>query len=153
MQELRKTFISDLRNIMYSLNEEGALSWFNAAHNSAQSCPQWQKYLEKLWDRRLLWAHCYRHSADVRGNNTNNYCERTIGIYKDNVLCRTVAYNAIALANFIVTVMEKYYQSKLREFANGRVSGPHLLLAQLLKKAKFIASADMIKKYIFNPLN
>ena len=76
--------------------------------------------LKKHFERRREWTFCDRQHLIIRGHNTNNYSESTIRIIKDIVLCRTKAFNVVALTDFIITVWEKFLCLKLIEFANGR---------------------------------
>lgn len=131
--------MNDFRGILYAQDEDSATECYNAALAAGSAHPNWQQYLENLWERKTEWATCYRLFPEIRGNNTNNVVERSVGIYKDNVLHRSTAYNAVALVNFIVTTMETFYKSKLRAFAYCRNSNAHLMLDQLLSKAKYIS--------------
>ena len=57
--------------------------------------PKLQSHFELLWERRQFWALSFRLRLPMRGNNTNNYVERSFGIMKDIVFARTQAYNSI----------------------------------------------------------
>lgn len=46
---------------------------------------------------------------------------RTVGILKDVVLCRVKAYNAPALASFLLTDFEKFFVQKMIDVATGRL--------------------------------
>ena len=72
------------------------------------------KYLRALWERKELWCMAWRTSHH-RGHHKNNFAEVTVRLYKDKVLCRAKAYNAIALIDFTVRVMEDYYKNRLRD--------------------------------------
>ena len=80
--------------------------------------PQLQKYFELLWKRRNFWALSYRSGLPTRGNNTNNYVERSFGILKDIVFARTQAFNCIQVFQFIITNMERFYERRILGFAN-----------------------------------
>lgn len=49
---------------------------------------QYFSYLGTLVQRREEWAIAFRAGAVLRGHHTNNYCEATMCIIKDNVLNR-----------------------------------------------------------------
>ncbi|CAB4429129.1 unnamed protein product [Rhizophagus irregularis] len=51
--------------------------------------PQLHKHFELMWERRSIWALSFRSELHIRGNNTNNYIERSFGIIKDIVFART----------------------------------------------------------------
>ncbi len=52
------------------------------------------------------------------GNNTNNYIERSFGIFKDIIFARTQAYNIIQVFQFITMSMERFYARRLLGIAN-----------------------------------
>ena len=82
-----------------------------------------------------------------QGHHTNNFAEVTVRLYKDVVLCRAKAYNAVSLIDFTVQIMETYYRSRLQDLANGRVSGQRLLLDKLHRKASYLISCDRVTDY------
>ena len=57
--------------------------------------PLLHKYFELLWQRHCFWALSFRSKLYMRGNNTNNYVERSFSILKDIVFARTQAYNYV----------------------------------------------------------
>jgi len=121
---------------------------YDEALNSetATEYPNYQTYLAKWWERRQLWCLAWRNEQH-RGNHTNNFAEITVRLYKDVVLCRAKAYNAVSLIDFTVQVMECYYRNRLRDFANGRLSAQRLLLDKLNMKASNLTSCDQITDY------
>jgi len=54
----------------------------------------------------------------TRGNNTNNYVERSFGILKDIIFARTQAFNSVQVFQFVTTNMERFYEWRLLDFAN-----------------------------------
>lgn len=90
--------------------------------------PQLRKHFEILWERRCFWALSFRSELYMRGNNTNNYVERSFGILKDLVFARTQAYNCVQVFQFITMNMERFYVLRLLSFAH-RHPG-HLRLAK-----------------------
>lgn len=76
----------------------------------------------------------YRN-ATIYGHHTNNFSEVNVRLFKDFVLSRNIAYNAVALVDFICTCMEQYYQKRLRNFVNGRNETARYLYEDQLKKA------------------
>lgn len=60
------------------------------------------------------------------------------------VLSRSKAFNLIALVEFVVTRMETYYQSRLVEFANGRLRTQQIMLERALVKCKAICSESIV---------
>ena len=65
-------------------------------------------------------------------------------LYKDMVLGRAKAYNAVSLVDFTIKVMEEYYRNYLRDFANWRISVQRLALEKLSHKASYLQSCDQI---------
>lgn len=55
-----------------------------------------ENHLTNLWNRREEWCLPYRCDVVTRGNNTNNYCESSIRIFKDIVLQRCKVFNMCA---------------------------------------------------------
>ena len=106
--------------------------------------PEWARYITNYWNRKEDWALAYR-DALTHGHQTNNYSEITVRLFKDVVLNRNKAYNAIALIDFSCTLMEEYYQRRLRNFVNGRDATNRLFLTKQLKKIEYL-QMEKIKK-------
>nr|XP_054924601.1 uncharacterized protein LOC126528195 [Dermacentor andersoni] len=79
------------------------------------------------------WVQMYRTNLATRGHNTNNYSEASIRILKDVVLCRTKAYNAVALVEIIVSTWEKYFETRLLRHAHHREASHRLTFEHLLQ--------------------
>ncbi|CAB5326218.1 unnamed protein product [Rhizophagus irregularis] len=90
--------------------------------------PQLRKHFELLWKRRCFWALSFRSELHMRGNNINNYIERSFGILKDIVFARTQAYNCVQVFQFVTTTMERFYALRLLSLAH-RHTG-HLQIAK-----------------------
>ena len=88
--------------------------------------PAYQDYLKKAIDRKKEWALCYRSQLRTRGNNTDNYTESMIFVFKCVVLRRMRAYNLIELFHFITEDLEMYFQRKLLSLAFGKPQNLHL---------------------------
>ena len=86
----------------------------------------YQGYLNKAIDRRKEWALCYRTDLRTRGNNTDNYTESMIFVFKCVVLRRMRAYNLIELFRFITEDLEMYFQQKPLSLAFGKPQNLHL---------------------------
>jgi len=95
---------------------------------------QFSNYLDKLWDRKEEWCLAYRLDVVNRGNNTNNYAEATFRVIKDIILTRLKAYNSLALLDFIVVVLEKYYCGRLLKASFGRLEKPYLIFQKVQDK-------------------
>lgn len=90
-----------------------------------QKYPVYQDYLKKAIDRKKEWALCYRSELRTRGNNTDNYTESMIFVFKCVVLRRMRAYNLIELFHFITEDLEMYFQRKLLSLAFGKPQNLH----------------------------
>ncbi|CAB5396223.1 unnamed protein product [Rhizophagus irregularis] len=72
-------------------------------------------HFELLWNRRQFWA---RTRLPMRGNNTNNYIERSFGMLKDIIFARTQAFNPVQIFHFITMSMERFYARRLLGIAH-----------------------------------
>ena len=133
---------------MYSVTEDEATNAFEEAiySETASEYENYQKYLKAWWERKDLWCLAWRTERH-RGHHTNNFAEVTVRLYKDMVLGRAKAYNAVSLVDFTVRVMEDYYRCRLRDFANGRISAQRLALEKLSRKASYLNSCDQIDDF------
>ena len=78
--------------------------------------------INMTWEKRKLWAHCYRKSLLIRGTHTNNYAEAGIKIIlKELVFGKVKAYNLLQMFYFVVDTLELYYKRKLLNIANNRI--------------------------------
>ena len=91
--------------------------------------------------RRVLWCQTYRKAATA-GNETNNFAEATVHVFKDVVLRRFKAYNPVALIVCIGSWMEEYYSDRLVEFI--KKPGQHFLLERLEKKSAYLQNQTQI---------
>ena len=71
-----------------------------------------------MWERRQFWALSFRVGLPTRGNNTNNYVERSFGILKDIIFAKTQTYNIVQVFQFVVRNMERFYERRLLEIAH-----------------------------------
>lgn len=88
----------------------------------------------KFLDRKKEWAKIFRKDLLSRGHHTNNYVEASIRILKDIILCRTKAYNAVALVAFVANVWEDYFLKRLLHYAYQRVHRPQQIYNNLCKR-------------------
>lgn len=139
----RKGLMQMFQRILYAVTEEEAEIAYQLVCRT-KKYNNFAAHVENLWGRRQQW--CYAYSVpQMRGHHTNNFSEITVRIFKDNVLTRCKAYNAIALVDLIVSVFERFYKDRLLNFAHGRVTLQHLLFGKLMKRADYISDADLIK--------
>lgn len=74
----------------------------------------------RYWERKSEWALCYRQTALVRNNQTNNYAEAAMRVLKDKVFERVKAFNLTQMVDFVLTRLEGYYERKLLDAAHNR---------------------------------
>jgi hypothetical protein len=118
-KEDRMPIMKKMKEIVYALSASNMNTCYNELkQNFYQLYPQLQRHFELLWERRHLWALSFRSGLLIRGNNTNNYVERSFGILKDIVFARTQAYNCVQVFQFVISNMERFYERRLIGFAN-----------------------------------
>jgi hypothetical protein len=144
-KEDRQPLMVGFRKVLYATQESDAAQLCAELLNDAVDYPGFQGYVEELWERREEWCMAYRYIPGLRGNHTNNYAEVTVRLFKDNILTRCKAFNLVALIDFIVFVMDKYYRNRLQRFANGRITAYFILFEKLLSSCKYITSGDQIQ--------
>ncbi|XP_070394291.1 uncharacterized protein Rab39 isoform X2 [Dermacentor albipictus] len=91
------------------------------------------------------WVQMYRRNLATKGHNTNNYSEASIRILKDVVLCRTKAYNAVALVEIIVSTWEKYFETRLLRHAHHREASRHLTFEHRLQDLPELPAGSVTK--------
>ena len=137
--------MQSFRSVLYSSDKTAAGELFNDLVQSAEQYENFQQHIEALWERREEWCLAWRNVPQRRGHHTNNYSEVTVRLFKDNILTRCKAYNAVALVDFIVAVMEPFYRNRLERFANGRVTMHHLLLEKSVKRSAYVKGQQDIQ--------
>jgi hypothetical protein len=123
---------------------------YNVFKQNFYNYPLLRKHFELLWNRRKFWALSFRVGLPIRGNNTNNYLERSFGILKDIIFARTQAYNPVQVFQFIITSMERFYTRRLLGLANKHPG--HLQIAKrfLCPGWETINSNSIQRTYIKN---
>lgn len=106
-------------------------------------------HFNQLWSRRSEWCLSYRHDAITRGNDTNNYCEASIRIFKDVVLQRCKVFNACALVDFIANTFEEYHKRRLLEFSNSRRHKLEITYLKFSQKCRNISKICQLTETIF----
>ena len=145
-KEDRVTLIQLVRSLVYSKSEV-ELKNKHASFTSSETAkkyPSFIKHMENLWEKRELWAHCFRNTLLIRGNHTNNYAESGIKILKDLIFGRVKAYNLVQMFYFVVETLELYYKRKLVNVAHNRLESYIALRFQGLNVKK-ISKADITK--------
>jgi hypothetical protein len=68
-------------------------------------------YIKNALERKEQWALCFTKGLLTRGNNTDNFTESMIFVFKCVILKRIRAYNLLELVKFITEDLEMYFQS------------------------------------------
>jgi len=141
----RQNKINEFRSLVNASSQQEACLLYNEAITSStgKKYSKWIAYLESYWIRKEKWCKAWRGVENL-GQHTNNYSEAAVRIFKDLVLNRCKAYNAVALLEFTVNVLELYYVRRLRAFAHSRNPTLRLLLDMQLKKCSYIQHKDQI---------
>lgn len=96
--------------------------------------PNYQEYVKRFFKKQQQWALGHRKNLIAGGNNTYNYPESMINIFKSVILQRMRVYNLIELFKFIKEDLEITFQRKLLALAFGRTQ--HLYLAPTSKNVQ-----------------
>ena len=111
--------MAKMKKILYaSSNTEMDKCYYEFKQEFYHSYSQLQKHFELLWERWCFWALSYRSGLPIRGNNTNNYVERSFGILKDIIFARTQAFNSVQVFQFVTMNMKRFYERRLLDFAH-----------------------------------
>ena len=144
----RPTPMKQFQRIMLATNDTEAELQFGYCVNSvlAAKYMHWKARVESYWTRRDQWCLAWS-SAVLHGHQTNHFSKVTVPRFKDIVLSRAKAYNAVALVDSVCTAMEQYYSRRLRDFAHSHVARPPpvLWMGQLLKRADYIQPSAIVQ--------
>lgn len=105
--------------------------------------PKFVKRFEIFYKRRTQWVQLHRLSILTRGNNTNNYAEASIRVLKEIVLCRTKAYNIVALVESVSKVWEEYFINRILDHAHVRKDEIQRKYTELYKKMSNITVKEI----------
>lgn len=125
--------MKEFQTILYSKSIVDAEHAYLKSIEENVNYPNWINYLENYWSYKQKQCLCFRDHTS-RGHVTNNYCEVTVRLFKDHVLCRVKAYNVLALIDLTCTALENYYKHRLKEFSDSINASSRLFLQQMIKK-------------------
>ena len=108
-------------------------------------------YIKNALQRKEEWALCFRKGLITRGNNTDNFTESMIFVFKCVILKRIRAYNLLELVKFITEDLEmyRYFQRKLLALAFGKPQNLHVTARCFGRDASTVA-LDNINRDIEN---
>lgn len=108
--------------VLYATDEDSFNEAVNNIQNLKDKFPTFVKRFENYLKRKNEWVLMYRRDILTKGNNTNNYAEACIRIFKEIILNRTKAYNVVALFEFICHVWEDYLILRILDHANNGIT-------------------------------
>lgn len=88
-----------------------------------QKYKQFLNYIENYRKRYQEWAMCYHKNLLTRGNDTNNYCEATFKVLKENISGRMKAFSIVQMFDYLTSTFERYYERRISESINNRLEG------------------------------
>ena len=118
----RPKHMNNFKKVVYSASEKEVEE---AKKNFLCQCEdneKLKKYFLNHWKDREEWCIFYRLGLITRAHNTNNYSEATFRVFKDIILCRLKAHNALSLLSFVANDLDEYYAKRLTNHAYGRVA-------------------------------
>jgi hypothetical protein len=117
-KEDRAPIMEKMKKILYSPLGSEMDMHYNEFKQKFYNYDLLRKHFDLLWNRRQFWAHSFRQGLPMRGNNTNNYIERSFGILKDIIFARTQAFNPVQIFHFVTMSMERFYARRLLGIAH-----------------------------------
>jgi hypothetical protein len=113
-KEDREFIMGKMKKILYAQSDtEMNAHYSEFGQKYYHQYPLLRKHFELLWERRCFWALSFRSALLIRGNNTNNYVERSFGLLKDIIFARTQAFNSVQVFRFVTENMERFYKRRL----------------------------------------
>ena len=86
----RTTIMEKMKKILYASSISEMETHYNEFKQSFYcSYPLLKKHFELLWERCHFWTHSFCSGLLIRGNNTNNYVERSFCTLKDIIFLRS----------------------------------------------------------------
>ena len=110
--EERQEIMKEFRKILFVDQIENFEEMFKIFLTRINHYQSLSVYFNALQKTQQDWALCYRDFF-IRGNNTNNLCERAFLRLKDSVLNRVKCSNVVHLAEYVTKVMTAEYQSEV----------------------------------------
>ncbi|KAE9526668.1 hypothetical protein AGLY_013316 [Aphis glycines] len=143
-KEDRTPMMNAFRKMIYAQTSEEAQKKYIETMNIRSNYPMWQKYITfHHWKYKENCCLAWRDHTN-RGNQTNNFSEVSVRIFKKNILCRVKAYNVISLIDFSCIKLEEYYKKNFLEFSNDRNS-----TAQDIDNEEFYVPSEKNKKMMY----
>lgn len=141
----RKRLMKLIQKLVFAENELELNAVFSELKDdqAAKKYKHFVNYTKNSMLRKSEWAICLRKRLLTRGNNTDNYTESMIFIFKCIILRRIRAYNLVELFKFIVEDLDRYFQRKLLALAFGKPQNLHIASRCFGKKASTVDLATI----------
>ena len=141
----RKALMKFIQNMVFAESELDLNTIFAGLKDdqTAKKYKNFLNYAKNSMLRKSEWAICLRKQLLTRGNNTDNYTESMIFIFKCIILRRIRAYNLLELFKFIVEDLDRYFQRKLLSLAFGKPQNLHIASRCFGQKASTVDLATI----------
>ncbi|XP_041476647.1 uncharacterized protein LOC121424873 isoform X1 [Lytechinus variegatus] len=117
----RPNHLQHMKRLIYADTAEQLEQLYQQSLQDPSISVKFKKHLTTYMTRKNMWAICLRNDLNIRGNNTNNFCEAAMRVLKDKVLERTKAFSVPQLVDFVSTFLQDHYYQRLIDVANGRL--------------------------------
>jgi hypothetical protein len=153
--DVRVSYMAQFRKIMYSSSISEATTNYETLHSSLEGNCKVKKHLMAIWERRAEWCLAFRMDVLNRSNNTNNYAEATFRVFKDIILCRLKAHNAISLLSFVAFELDEYYAMRLTSHSYDKIYRCSKIFVQTIDRGQILVDTyrEKLKKvgdYVFS---
>ncbi|XP_041469625.1 uncharacterized protein LOC121419295 isoform X4 [Lytechinus variegatus] len=140
-KEQRPNHLQHLKRLIYACTEEELEELYQESLQDTTLSDKFKEHLTGYYGRKEKWAIACRLDLQVRGNNTNNFCEAAMRVLKDKILERTKAFSIPQLADYMSTFLDEYYQQRLIDVANGRLQ--NVIASRYMPQEKSIKLHDI----------
>nr|XP_054770098.1 uncharacterized protein LOC129277934 isoform X2 [Lytechinus pictus] len=140
-KEQRPNHLQHLKRLIYACTEEELEELYQESLQDTTLSDKFKEHLTGYYGRKEKWAIACRLDLQVRGNNTNNFCEAAMRVLKDKILERTKAFSIPQLADYMSTFLDDYYQQRLIDVANGRLQ--NVIASRYMPQEKSIKLQDI----------
>mmetsp|Transcript_21218 Transcript_21218/g.30333 ORF Transcript_21218/g.30333 Transcript_21218/m.30333 type:complete len:144 (-) Transcript_21218:1599-2030(-) len=79
-----------------------------------------KRYFNTLWSCSNDWIKAYRSNITTRGHDTNNYCEISVRLFKEDVMHRVKARSLGQLLTILTVDVDNFYSSSLLDASHSR---------------------------------
>eukprot|EP00057_Strongylocentrotus_purpuratus_P010667 XP_011665141.1 PREDICTED: uncharacterized protein LOC105438693 isoform X2 [Strongylocentrotus purpuratus] len=140
-QAQRSNHLQHLKRLIYARTTEELDQLYQQSLQDPILSEKFKKHLTGYYGRKEKWAIACRQDLEVRGNNTNNFCEAAMRVLKDKILERTKAFSIPQLADYMSTFLQDYYQQRLIDVANGRLQ--NVVTSRYMPQDKSVRHQDI----------